>query len=185
MTPSDEWYTSIHFRWTVLPVLAYMFSWMIDWGVLLLFPILITVAQYLIFNVHPAVARPGFWFVTLPITYYIWIKWGPVITHSQPNGILSGVIAYYAGQCINTLFIPLIIKVEKPEFLLNWLLSNLVAGLIWMGSYKLFIAGWPTTEIHNAGNAALFIIYPAIALAANGLSGFVLKNSLIINDERS
>lgn len=179
------WHNNLHLRWTVLPVLAYVFSWMTGWAGIVFFPVLITVAQYLIFKIHPAVAQPGFWFLTLPITFYVWVKWGPVITYSQPNGILSGVVAYYAGQILNSLFIPLIIKPGKPEFLLNWLLSNLVTGLIWMGLYKLFIAGWSTTEIPTAGNLAMLIIYPTIALVANGVSGFVFKNSLIITDERS
>lgn len=179
------WHNNLHLRWTVLPVLAYVFSWMGGWGILFFFPILATIAQYLVFRVHPAVAQSGYWFFTLPVTFYVWVKWGPVVTYSQPNGILSGVVAYYGSQCINTLFIPLIIKTGKPEFLLNWLLSNLVAGLIWMGLYKLFIAGWPATEVSTAGNAAMLMVYPAIALVANGLSGFILKNTLIINDERS
>ncbi len=170
---SYTWHENLHFRWIVLPVLAYLFSWMAGWaGIILFFPILVTVAQYLVFRVHPAVARPGFWFITLPVTFYIWVKWGPALTYSKPDGIYSGVVAYYVGQLINSLFIPLIIKERKPEYLLKWILSTVAAAAAWLGLYGL-VEGSLTASKHSpAGGLAMFIIYPAIALIANGVSGF-------------
>lgn len=178
MDSSTEWYTNIRFRWIVLPVMAYILSWSVTWGVLWLFPVLVTVSYYLIFSVHPAVARPGFWFFTLPVTFYIWAKWGPAIAHLHSNGVYYGVLAYYLGQLANTLFIPLMIHKGQPEFLLNWIVSNLAALVVWLSCYKLFIAGWVGNEVAVAGDTALFITYPAIALAANGISSFFFTKSL-------
>lgn len=168
-----EWHKSLNFRWIALPVLAHVFSWMTGIGGIFLFPILVTVAQYLIFNIHPAVARPGAWFFTLPITFFIWVKWGPVMTYSKPNGILYGVIAYYAGQLINALFIPLIIKKGRPELLLNWIGCNVVTLLVWIVLYW-FTTGLAGNTSNGAWILAQFIIYPAIALVANSISSFFL-----------
>ncbi|GAB4020001.1 hypothetical protein GCM10028808_59690 [Spirosoma migulaei] len=167
------WYNNLYFRWTALPVLAHMFSWMTGIGGVLLFPILITVAQYLIFKVHPAVARPGFWFVTLPITFICWVKWGPFITSTQSGGIIQGVTAYYIGQLVIALFIPLIIKPERPEFLLNWIGCTITSGLGWVVLYW-FVTGMQGNKVNIPGNVTIFLIYPAIALIANSASGFFL-----------
>lgn len=172
-----EWHNSLSFRWIALPVLAHFFSWMTGMGGVILFPILVTVAQYLIFKVHPAVSRPGFWFATLPVTYYVWVKWGPVMTYSQPNGILQGVTAYYAGQLINALFIPLIIKPGRPELLLNWLVCTTITATVWLGLCWL-TTGWMGKQLTNASawSLAQFLVYPTIALIANSVSNlFLLK----------
>ena len=179
MAPSDEWYNNIRFRWIVLPVLAYVLSWSAGIAGPALFPILVPVAQYLIFKVHPAVARPGFWFFTLPITYFAWVKWGPVMTYSQPNGIYYGVAAYYASQLINTLFIPLIIKKGRPEFILNWMIGTAVNGVVWLALYWLFKTNWSEDESRTAGSIALYFIYPAIALVANGVSSFFFTKEYV------
>ena len=181
MTPSEQWYNRIYFRWTVFPILAHIFSWMTGWSGIALFPILVTVAQYLVFKIHPAVARPGFWFFTLPITFFIWVKWGPYTAYLKSYSIQYGIAAYYAGQCVNALFIPLIIRKQRPDFLLNWILSNLVAAVVWLVLYKLVMAGRSEEAFSVAGQAAMFIIYPAIGLIANGVSGFFLTTTLIIN----
>ncbi|MBN8824947.1 MULTISPECIES: hypothetical protein [unclassified Spirosoma] len=174
-----NWHNSLRLRWMVLPVLAYVASWMVAWGVFLFFPILVTVAQYLIFKIHPAVRRPGVWFLTLPVTFYIWTKWGPAMTYSQPNGIMHGVMAYYIGQIINTLFIPLITTRGRPELLLNWLMGCLAAATIWLVSYKLFIADWQADKLSPTRNLALYGIYPGIALIANGVSSFFFTKQII------
>ena len=180
----NSWQSNVYIRWTVLPVLAHILSWMTGWMGIVLFPALVTVAQYLVFKSHPDIARPGFWFVTLPVTFFVWIKWGPYGSDLKSDSILHGVMAYYAGQLINVLFIPLIIRKERPDFLLNWIMCTLIAGMVWVGLYRLVLAGWLGGKFSPAGGVAMFILYPAIALIANGVSGFFLKSKLIINDER-
>ncbi len=179
MASSNEWHNSLRFRWIVLPVLAYVLSCVAGMLGMLLFPVLVTVVQYLIFKIHPAVARPGFWFFTLPITYFAWVKWGPVMTYAQPNGIYYGVTAYYAGQLFNTVFIPLIIHKGKPEFILNWLIGNAVSAVVWLALYWLFRNNWSGNESRTAGDIALYFIYPAIALMANGVSSFFFTKKYI------
>lgn len=170
---SETWHENLHFRWIVLPVLAHLFSWIAGWaGIILLFPILITVAQYSLFRIHPAVARPGYWFITLPITFFIWVKWGPALTFSKPNGIYSGVAAYYAGQLINSLFIPLIIKEWRSEYLLRWIIGMIAAATVWLGLYGLVENNFPADKLSPAGGLAMFVVYPVIALIANGISSF-------------
>ncbi|QHW00725.1 hypothetical protein [Spirosoma endbachense] len=165
-------------RWVLLPVLAHMLSFMAGIVGIVLFPILVTVAQYLVFRSHPAVARPGLWFVTIPVTFFIWMKWGPYLATIKQQTIQNGVVAYYIGQLINTLFIPLIIRKEKPEFLLSWILSNLVAGIVWIILYD-FATNWLGVQYSVEGNTALFILYPTIALLANSVSGFFLTNRMV------
>ena len=181
------WHNNLYFRWTALPVLAHLFSWMTGMGGIILFPVLVTIAQYLILKIHPAVVRPGIWFFTLPLTFFIWVKWGPVPGASRSGDvILNGVNAYYLGQLVNTIFIPLVIRKEKSAFLLNWLLSMVVAWVVWIVLYKLLITVWSGDKLSNAGNFVLttFIMYPAIALTANAVSGFVLEsNRLIVGGE--
>ncbi|GAB2514387.1 hypothetical protein [Spirosoma aerophilum] len=170
-----QWHNNLTFRWIALPVLAHLLSWMMGIIGIALFPILVTVAQYLIFTIHPAVSRPGAWFFTLPITFYVWTRWGPVVTYLQPGGILYGVIGYYAGQLINTLFIPLISKEGRPELLLNWLGCNIVTLLVWI--VLLGVMTGSTESSSHATNALYqYVLLPAIALAANFTSSlFLLK----------
>ncbi|MFD2571722.1 hypothetical protein ACFSUS_13840 [Spirosoma soli] len=172
---SYDWHNSLNFRWIALPVLAHLFSSMTGIGGIFLFPIFITVAQYLIFKIHPAIGQPGIWFVTLPVTFYIWIKWGPFMTYTQPDGIVRGVLAYYAGQLINAFFIPLIIKPGRPELLLNWLVCTSITALIWVGLYWLIAhsTNLASKDVSNYGFSQ-FILYPAIALVANSISSFFL-----------
>lgn len=174
------WHENLYFRWTVLPVLAHLLSWMTGVGGIILFPILLTVAQYLILNVHPAVNKPGAWFFTLPLTFFIWVKWGPYIsTNKTGDAVFNGVNAYYVGQLVNALFIPLAIRKEKSAFLLNWLLSHAVAWVSWIVLYKLLITAWPVDKLNSSG-LALFIVYPAIALIANAVSSLVLENNRLL-----
>ena len=175
---------TVHFRWMVLPVLAHVFSWMTGTLGIVLFPILLTVAHYLVFKIHPAVSRPAAWFFTLPVTYFIWVKWGPAIVSTHPNGIQWGIIAFYISQFINTLFIPLIIREEQPELLLKWLTVNTVSLIAWIGLYSIFLKIVPTWHgLIVSNNLALLIVYPAFGLLTNWLSGFFWKASLMNSDE--
>ncbi|QMW03686.1 hypothetical protein [Spirosoma foliorum] len=164
------WHNNLRMCWIVLPVLAHIISWLTGMGGIFFFPILITIAQYLIFKIHPAVARPGLWFLTLPLTFFIWMKWGPFIDYLKPDGVLHGVMAYYAGQLVNALFIPLVAQKERPEFLLNWLICTSITALSWLGAYWVAIHWLGIDELHYG----LFIMYPTIALLANWISSFFL-----------
>jgi hypothetical protein len=170
-----HWYESLNFRWITLPVLAHEFSWMTGIGGIILFPILVTVAQYLIFKVHPAVVRPSAWFFTLPITLFVWLKWGPFTSYTQPNGVIYGVMAYYAGQLINALFTPLISKPERSDLLLNWFVCTSITVLTWIGLYWVIahLTNLASKDVSNYGFSQ-FILYPAIALFANYISSFFL-----------
>ena len=180
---STSWQRNVYLRWTLLPVLAHVVSWMAGFVGLIIFPILVTFAQYLILKPHPAIDRPGRWFLTLPITFFIWVKWGPYVADLRSHNIQYGVAAYYAGQLINALFIPLLIKAGKPEFLLNWFIGTLVAAIVWVSLYGLFIAGHPGNTFNTSGEYAIFIIYPTITLIANAISGsFLIKE--YVNDWR-
>jgi hypothetical protein len=106
------------------------------------------------------------------------VKWGPYLATVKQQTIQNGVVAYYVGQLINTLFIPLIIRKEKSEFLLNWILSNLVAGIVWIILYD-FATNWLGLQYSIEGNTALFILYPTIALLANSVSGLFLTNRMV------
>lgn len=175
-----NWHNNLHVRWIVLPVLAYMLSWIGGWaGILLFFPVLVTVAQYLILTIHPAIARPGFWFFTLPITFFIWVKWGPALMYAKPNGIVYGVAAYYGGQLINTLFIPLISRKEKANFLLNWIIGNLVAGTAWLVLHNLSTTIWSADKSVLSREFGMYVIYPAIALLSNYISSFFFTRKLL------
>ncbi|WP_020601764.1 hypothetical protein [Spirosoma spitsbergense] len=181
------WHENLSFRWIALPVLAHLFSWMTGVGGILLFPVLITIAQYLILKIHPAVVKPGIWFITLPLTLFIWVKWGPYIsTNRTGDAVLNGVNAYYVGQLVNALCIPLIIRKEKPVFLLNWLLSTAIAWVAWIILYKLLVTGQSVDKPGNTSSFTLkvYLIYPIIALIANAISSLVLTNNrLLIKNE--
>lgn len=177
------WHENLSFRWIVLPVLAHLFSWMTGVGGVLLFPVLLTIAQYLILKIHPAVVKPGIWFITLPLTFFIWVKWGPYIsTDKTGDAISNGVNAYYVGQLVNALCIPLIIRKEKLVFLLNWLLSMVVAWVAWILLYKLLVAGQLVDKPGSISSFTLkvYLIYPTIALIANAVSSFVLTNNRLL-----
>ncbi|QIP16110.1 hypothetical protein G8759_27480 [Spirosoma aureum] len=103
---------------------------------------------------------------------------GPYLVTVKQQTIHNGVVAYYVGQLINTLFIPLIIRAGKPEFLLKWILSNVVAGIVWIILYD-FATNWLGLPYNIEGNTALFILYPTIALLANSVSGLFLINRMI------
>ena len=171
-----NWYSSVYFRWTVFPILAHVLSWMTGIMGYLLFPILVTIAQYLIFKSHPAVNRAGAWFFTLPITFFIWLKWGPA---TPAHSILSGVIAYYAGQLLNTLFIPLIVRPEHWVIILNWLCSTIIAGIVWVILYKTLVFMVPDwNDLRRSSYSAVLTVYPMIALLANGISSVCWRKDL-------
>ncbi|GAB4051303.1 hypothetical protein [Spirosoma litoris] len=167
------WHNNLRICWIVLPVLAHILSWLTGMGGIFFFPILVTIAQYLIFKIHPAVARPGFWFLTLPITFYCWMKWGPVITYNKSGGIIQGVTAYYMGQLINAFFIGLIIKPGRSDFLINWIWCTALSGIGWITLYWL-TTDWIGSPSNEAKSSSLFIVYPTIALLANSASSFFL-----------
>ena len=176
------WHENLYFRWTALPVLAHLLSWMTGMGGIVLFPILITVAQYLILNVHPSVSKPGYWFFTLPLTFFVWMKWGPFPGNQTGDSVLSGVNGYYLGQLLITLFLPLILKKGRASFLLNWLLSMALAWVIWIMLYKLTGIGLSVDRPGDTSSFAVkvYLIYPIIALIANAVSGFVLTSNRLI-----
>lgn len=176
------WHENLYLRWTVLPVLAHLFSWMTGIGGLLLFPILLTVAQYLILRRYPATCRAGAWFFTLPLTFFIWIKWGPFNAVNQGgDAIFRGVIAYYVGQFLNTAFIPLVIKKQRPKLLVSWLLSQAVAFTIWVVLYKLLVTTWPNfLDKREFSSSSIWVIWPSIALIANAVSGLIFINKRLL-----
>ncbi|WP_461104080.1 hypothetical protein [Spirosoma koreense] len=181
MASSDNLSNRIYWHWTVLPVLAYLLSWSAGLASLIAFPILVTVAYYLLFRIYPGVSRPGYWFFTLPVTFFIWVKWGPAITYSRPDGILTGVMAYYAGQLINTFLIPLLLERGKPELLLRWVISTSIAAFIWLILLRLIGIVWLMIQL-NSSDLAIYFIYPSIALVANGISGFFLTKAYRTDD---
>lgn len=96
------------------------------------------------------------------------------MTYSHPNGILQGITAYYAGQLINALFIPLIIKPGRPELLLNWLVCTAVTAAVWLGLFWL-TTGWLGNQYNPASGLLQYVIYPVIALIANSVSSLILS----------
>jgi|GEM_PF-5929892 len=169
-----ECYNSVRCRWIALPILAHILGWMTGWFGLLSFPVLVTIAQYMIMKVHPSVAHPKRWLITLPITILVWVKWGPYTTYTEEYLVMGGVAAYYAGQLVNTVFIPLVSKPEKPEFLIDWLVANSVAAGLWLALYYVVAIGLFAGRFAYASPLAMFIVYPLIALVANWLSSFFI-----------
>ena len=181
------WHNNLYFRWTVLPVLAHLLSWMTGIGGVFLFPVLLTVAQYLILRIHPSVIRPGAWFFTLPVTFYIWLKWGPLPgTYTSGGGIFKGVVGYYVGQLLNTAFIPLVMRKGKPELLLGWLLSQATAFVSWIVLYKVIFHNYSATlEKASFFPWSAWLIYPVIALISNAIGGFILTNDQLILEDKT
>src|SRR5438094_549170 len=102
----SDWSSQIYYRWVFLPVLMFLLSLLTGWGMFIVFPILITIAYCLTLKQYEAVKRPALWFITLPITAYIWIRWGPMqyVSNKDPNSLLFGVMAYYGSQMVNAFF---------------------------------------------------------------------------------
>lgn len=153
--------------WVFAPAAAHLVSGSII--TLFLFPILVTISQYFLFRQSPFSSRTLLWFIILPVAFVVWIKEGPVMNEHKPNGIFHGVLAYYIGQLCGSFIIPFMTQYERADRVIGWIMSNLIAMIIWLTLYSLLKGSVPSLF-----NFAYFITYPAISIAAHGISGFFL-----------
>ena len=158
--------------WTFLPTLFFVLSWLTGMLSMAIFPILLTVAQFLALKKHPATIRSSLWFITLPLTYYVWIKWGPPAQLNKPDGIFDGVIAHYAAQLLACYCLLFVMSRDSVSAVFRWFGSTLIAGAIWLTLYKITVHY--VGHLPPAGGFSVFIMYPLVSLIANGISGFFL-----------
>jgi hypothetical protein len=166
----------IYRAWVFTPIVAHILSGLTGFASVLLFPILVTVGYYIFFKQYPSFAHPARWFFTLPLTFYIWVKWGPAITSLDNHNILPGVVTYYIGQFINAFAIPLLSSEDYSDDFIGWLVAQSAALIIWLVAHTLL-----TNSTSSYYSYEYFIIYPVIGLIAQSLSGFFLFGRYIIN----
>lgn len=159
--------------WVFAPVVAHWASCMTGLSAIITFPVFVTVSYYLFFRAQSAFTRPKIWLATIPFMMTAWVKWGPHIDYSIPGGIVDGVIAYYACQLINTIFISSMSDENTIDTSIGWFLGHLMALAIWLILYKAFVGVFFSLGA-SASNFALWIFYPSISLVANSLSGFMV-----------
>ena len=176
LTDQPQWLNQVYYRWVFLPVLAHLLSFLTGLGMVLFFPLSVTIAHYLTLKQYEAVRRPALWFMTLPVTLFIWFRWGPIhyLSLDQPNGILYSVGAYYGGQLLNAFLIPFMTQKHPfsmafttnpagTELTMRWLLATTLSAGIWVTLYSLFTEfanELATTERRMAGNLSMLIIIP-------------------------
>ncbi|CCH55325.1 hypothetical protein BN8_04577 [Fibrisoma limi BUZ 3] len=166
---------SMYQRWTLLPLAAFVLSWLFGIASIVVFPLLLTTAQYLTLRKHPAVSRPALWFITAITTTYSWIKWGPVSRFSTPVDISETIMTHYAGQIVNSLCILFIVPNEPIETLVRWFGSTLLDAIIWLGLYNLLRQAAPDfTGINHTTGILPFLTYLIISLLAHSVSGLLL-----------
>lgn len=146
----------VYCAWVFTPVVALILSVPAGYAFVLLLPLLLTIGYYVFFNQYSSARQPAWWFLTLPLTVWIWLKWG------FADSVLSVVFAYYAGQLINSFTIPLIFKEDYTDTFVGWLVAHAAALLIWFIIHALL-------QPHDD-----FLAYMIIGLIAQSLSGFFL-----------
>ncbi|AQG78145.1 hypothetical protein [Spirosoma montaniterrae] len=161
-------------RWMLLPSLAFILSWVAGPLSIFLFPLLLTIVYYYTLKKHPVVIRPWIWFLTAPITSYIWFRWGPIEQlFSEPHGRVEyGIAAHYAGQLLCSTCLLLMISDELQNAVLRWMGSMLISGAVCLGFY----VSMANLSAHflETGSLTLFITPPLVGLIANGISGLLL-----------
>ncbi|MBC8151858.1 MAG: hypothetical protein H7Z72_03000 [Bacteroidetes bacterium] len=188
-----EWPHRVYYRWVFLPVLAFVLSLGAGWGMILVFPILLTVAHYLTLRQCAAVVRPGLWFITLPLTLFVWLHFLPLLlrTSAKPNGILYVVVVYYGSQLLSAWLIPLMTE-NRPfsmafssnpagiALAFRWILATTVAAGSWTLLYYLstaLINSSLSSERLAVREIWQMLTYLIISLIANAISGVALKGS--------
>ena len=170
----DDWFQ----YWLWGPVAAYYISWVTDLFGLLLFPVLLTIAQYLSFRKNPFVSKPQLWFYWIIPATYIWLKFGPTTSYSGPFGVGQGILNYYAGQSVAT---ALLMFMTKIKLTYHWIVGNILAALLWFGCYYIpFMLDAPRWLSANY-NFALYLFFPTISLLSNAVTGYFLYLSTRVN----
>ena len=160
--------------WLWGPIVAFYLSWIGVWLSIVLFPILLTVVQYLSFKNNPAVSKPHLWLFWMVPTTYLWIKYGPVASYPDSFGIGRGVVNYYAGQ---VMAISVLMFMISPKFIYYWIIGNMLAALLWYGCYLIpFYLNAPIWLSGNFG-PALYLFFPVISLLSNAVTGYFLHLS--------
>lgn len=166
-----DWQSHWFQYWIWGPIAAYYLSWSTGWLTIILFPILLTVVQYLSLKNNAAVSKPHLWLFWMVPTTYLWIKFGPVPPYANSFGVGRGVVNYYAGQVMATV---LLMFMVKPAAIYYWILGNVLAALLWYGCYySPFLLGAPRWLATNFGPATYFF-FPAISLLSNAITGYFL-----------
>jgi len=153
----------IYCAWVFGPVVALMLSLPTGYVAILLFPFLLTVGYYVFFNQYSSARHPAWYLLTLPLTVYIWLRWG------LATGNLPLLLAYHVGQLINSFTIPLIFKEDYTDTFIGWLVAHTAALLVWLVLHAL---------LHPHDD---FLAYVVIGLIAQSLSGFFLFGRYTIN----
>lgn len=154
--PLSEEQQCIYCAWVFGPVVAHLLSMPAGFAAVLYFPLLLTIGYYVFFNQYSSARHPAWFFLTLPLAVYIWVRWG------FDDSVLPVILAYYAGQLISSFTIPLIFKEDYTDTFIGWLVAHTAALLVWLVLHAL---------LHPHDD---FLAYVIIGLIAQGLSGVFL-----------
>ncbi|WP_143092541.1 hypothetical protein [Arsenicibacter rosenii] len=170
---------TIYMRWIFLPVIAHWLSWLTGMAGVVLFPVLLTIAQVLILKVYSEAVKPWWWLATLPVTFGCWIYFGPHRYDSavDPEGyFIRAILIYYIVQCLNSFFLPLVVKENPVPAMIRWFGSVLIAGVCWVIFYYILIRIVPLKTILGYQNwwFGMLLVFPLISLLANALGGLYL-----------
>ncbi|QJD77289.1 hypothetical protein [Spirosoma rhododendri] len=153
----------IYCAWVFAPIVALALSLAAGLAAILLLPLLLTVGYYVFFRQYSSARHPAWCFLTLPLTVYIWLRWG------LDDSVLPVVLAYYVSQLINSFTIPLIFKEDYTDTYIGWLVAHTAALLVWLVLHALL-------RPHDN-----FFAYTIIELIAQSLSGFFLFGRYTVN----
>lgn len=160
--------------WLWGPIVAYYLSWATGIVGLMVFPVFLTIAQFVSFSKNSFINKPHRWFYWLIPATYIWLKFGPIPPHSGSFGVGQGVLNYYAGQAMATSVLMFMIS---PKFIYYWIIGNMLAALLWYGCYSIpFYLDAPAWLSGNFG-PALYLFFPVISLLTNAVTGYFLHLS--------
>lgn len=169
--PSFDWKADWFQYWVWGPIAAYYLSWTTGFLSVLLFPILLTIAQFMSFKKNPFISKPRRWFYWLIPALYVWSKFGPIPPHSGSFGVAQGVLNYYMGQSVAT---AVLMFMTDSRLLHYWILGNLLAALLWFGCYYVaFLLDAPKWLSANSG-FAIYLFFPVISVLSNAVTGYFL-----------
>jgi hypothetical protein len=171
--------------WILAPLLAYLLSVAGGLVIMLFFPPLLAVAQWLSIRLHPAEGiRRWQWLLVVGVGYVVGMfllqVTGDSLLKSPPDGGQNGyawrVFLYYTGQAIvGSLGLVAIFGQARWGF---WLTGNLLAGIAWRFIFMLFNLGPTASATHYQGDAHTFALIPVAALFTNLITAYSLHLSL-------
>lgn len=165
LTTSQFWLLG----WTTWPVVAYWASCLTGVGIIFIFSLTLTVAQWYTLKQRPGNRQPALWFVLIP--FYWFAATLPTLPAGvqETIGYTGAVVKFYLVQC----FAELVLFFMFSSWRFGWYTCfNLLACGIWLIAFKWNEGTSHQTQMDSA--SWRFLLIPMVALLTNAITGYGL-----------